>query len=164
MLKFTIVPFAGFLLLAGCTSAPPAPPAPAVDISAEKAKIRDLETAWAKDAAAKDVDKSVAYYADDAILMMPGSPAAKTKDAIRATWKGMLSDPNFKIAFASDRIDISASGDLATTQGSYTMTMTNPKTKKPVEDKGSYLTVYKKQADGNWKAIEDTTSSEIPPK
>jgi len=164
MLKCLAVPFAGFLLLADCNSAPPAPSAPAVDISAEKAKIRDLETAWSKDAAAKDVDKSVANYADDAILMMPGMPPAKTKDAVRAAWKGMLADPNFKINFAPDRIEVSASGDLATTQGSYTMTVTNPKTKKPVEDKGSYMTVYKKQADGNWKSIEDTTSSEVPPK
>ena len=164
MLKFTVVSFASFLLLAGCNTAPPAPSTPAVDISAEKAKIRDLETAWAKDAAAKDLDKSVANYADDAVLMMPGMPAAKTKDAVRAGWKGMLDDPNLKIAFSADRIEVSASGDLATTQGSYTLTMTNPKTKKPVEDKGSYLTVYKKQADGNWKAIEDTTSSEVPPK
>ena len=44
------------------------------------------------------------------------------------------------------------------------MTMTNPKTKKPVEDKGAYITVYKKQADGNWKAIEDVATSEIPQK
>ena len=164
MLRLTFVSVTGLLLLAGCNTAPPAPTTPVVDISAEKAKIRDLETAWSKDAAAKDLDKSVANYADDAILMMPGSPAAKTKDAVRASWKGMLADPNLKISFAPDRIEISASGDLATTQGSYTMTMTNPKTKKPVEDRGSYLTVYKKQADGNWKAIEDTTISEVAPK
>ena len=164
MLRLTFVSVTGLLLLAGCNTAPPAPTTPVVDISAEKAKIRDLETAWSKDAAAKDLDKSVANYADDAILMMPGSPAAKTKDAVRASWKGMLADPNLKISFAPDRIEISASGDLATTQGSYTMTVTNPKTKKPVEDRGSYLTVYKKQADGNWKAIEDMTSSEVPPK
>lgn len=164
MFRLTFVSVTGLLLLAGCNTAPPAPTTPAVDISAEKAKIRDLEAAWSKDAAAKDLDKSVANYADDAILMMPGSPASKTKDAVRASWKGMLDDPNLKISFAPDRIEVSASGDLATTQGSYTMTVTNPKTKKPVEDKGSYLTVYKKQADGNWKAIKDITSSEIPPK
>jgi ketosteroid isomerase-like protein len=41
--------------------------------------------------------------------------------------------------------------------------MTNPKTKKPMDDKGSYLTIFKKQADGNWKAIEDTNTSEMAP-
>ena len=114
--------------------------------------------------AAKDVEKSAAHYTDDAVLMMPGAPAAKGKDSIHAAWKGLLGDPNVKLDFSADRVEISAGGDLATTRGSYTMTVTNPKTKKPVDDKGSYMTVYKKQADGAWKVIEDITTSEVAPK
>ena len=34
-------------------------------------------------------------------------------------------------------------------QGAYTMTVTNPKTKKPMTDKEKYLTLYTKQADGS---------------
>lgn len=164
MLKFTVVSLTGLLLLAGCNTAPPAPVTPVVDIAAEQGKIRDLESAWAAAALAKDLEKSVSFYADDAILLDPGAPAAKGKDAIHAAWKGMLADPNSKLIFASNRIEVSSSGDLATTTGSYSLTMTNPKTKKPVEDKGNYLTVYKKQTDGSWKVIEDVASSEIPSK
>ena len=40
--------------------------------------------------------------------------------------------------------------------------MTNPKTKKPVTDKGKYVTVYKKQADGSWKAVADILNSDMP--
>ncbi len=161
MLKLTVVPFASLLLLAGCNTAPPA--APAVDLVAEQSKIRDIESSWVKEAAAKDLEKSAGHYTDDAILMMPGAPPAKGKDAIKAAWKGMLDDPNIKLNFSADRVEMSAGGDLATTRGSYTMTVTNPKTKKPVDDKGSYMTVYKKQADGGWKVIEDMTSSEVAP-
>lgn len=164
MLKFTVVPLTSLLLLTGCNSAPPTPAVPVVDVAAEQSKIRDVEAAWMKDANAKDVEKAVANYTDDAVLIIPGAPAVKGKEAIRAAWKGMLADPNSKLAFSSDRVEISSSGDLATTRGSYTQTMTNPKTKKPMEDKGSYLTVYKKQADGGWKAVEDMTSSEVAPK
>jgi uncharacterized protein (TIGR02246 family) len=159
MLKFTVVPLA--LLLAGCNATPPA--APAVDLVAEQSKIHDIEAAWVKEAAAKDLEKAVGHYADDAVLMTPGGPAAKGKDAIHGAWKGMLDDPNFKLNFSSDRVEMSAGGDLATTRGSYTMTMTNPKTKKPMDDKGSYVTVFKKQADGGWKAIEDINTSEVAP-
>jgi ketosteroid isomerase-like protein len=35
------------------------------------------------------------------------------------------------------------------------MTMTDPATKKPATSKGSYLTVWQKQTDGAWKAVED---------
>ena len=164
MRKFTVVLIAGFLLLAGCESAPPAPTAPAVDLVAEQAKLHDLEANWVKDAAAKDVEKIASHYADDAVFMTPGAPPFKGKDAIRAAWKGMLDDPNLKLNFSSDRVEISAGGDLATTKGSYTLTMTDPKTKKLVDDKGSYLTVFKKQADGGRKAVEDINTSEVPPK
>lgn len=164
MLKFSVVSLTSLLLLAGCNSAPPTPATPAVDVAAEQGKIRDVEAAWVKDVAAKDVEKCVANYTDDAVMMIPGAPAAKGKEAIRAMWKGMLADPNVKLVFSSDRVEISASGDLATTKGAYTMTMTNPKTKKPMEDKGSYVTVFKKQADGSWKAVEDINTSEVPPK
>jgi uncharacterized protein (TIGR02246 family) len=163
MLKFSIVPFTGLLLLAGCNSAPP-PVAPAVDVAAEQAKIRDIESGWVQEAAAKDVEKAAGHYTDDAVLIISGSPAAKGKDAIHAAWKALLEDPNVKLTFSADRVELSASGDMATTKGSYTLTVTNPKTKKPIEDKGSYLTVYKKQADGSWKVIEDMTASEIAPK
>jgi len=105
MLKFTVVSLTSLFLLAGCNTAPPAPATPAVDIAAEQGKIRDLEAAWSKDAGAKDLEKSVANYADDAILMTPGMPAAKGKDAIRAAWKDMLADPKGKLAFATERVD-----------------------------------------------------------
>jgi uncharacterized protein (TIGR02246 family) len=144
-------------LLAGCNSAPPAP---TVDSATEQTKLRDLESGWVKEVAAKDLDKIAAHYADDAVFMMPGAAAAKGKDAIRAGWKGML-DGVQKLDFAPTRIEISQAGDMATTHGSYTLAMTDAKTKKPVDDKGSYVTVYKKQADGGWKAIEDISVSEV---
>ncbi len=147
-------------LLAGCNSAPPAP---VVDFAAEQTKIRDLEAAWVRNAAAKDLDKIMANYTDDATVMATGTPAAKGKSAVRAGWKQLL-DSLEKFEFAPERIEISQAGDLATARGPYTMTLTDAKTKKPVEDHGSYVTVYKKQADGAWKAVEDIAVSEVAPK
>ena len=49
-------------------------------------------------------------------------------------------------------------------QGTYTMTVSNQKTKKPMTDKGKFLTVYMKQADGSWKAVSDTFNSDSPAK
>jgi uncharacterized protein (TIGR02246 family) len=148
---------ASLMTVAGCNSAPPPP---AVDIAAEQGKLRDLEAAWVRNVAAKDLEKIIANYAGDAVLMAPGEPAAKGKDAVRASWKGLL-DSIQKLEFAPSRIEISQAGYMATTNGSYTLTMTDAKTKKPVDDKGSYVTVYKKQADGGWKVIEDVNVSEV---
>jgi ketosteroid isomerase-like protein len=72
----------------------------------------------------------------------------------------MLADKNLTLSFAAATVDVGKGGDVAYTQGSYALTATNPKTKKPIDEKGSYVMVYKRQAGGDWKAIEDISTPE----
>ena len=148
------------LLLAftsACTQAPP-PDTHDADVQS----LKDTEAAWVKVVAAKDFEKTVSYYADDASLLMSNAPAANGKDAIRAAFKPLADDPNFAHACQASRVEVAKSGDLGYAQGAYTSTMTDPKTKKPITDKGKYVTAYKKQADGTWKAVADMDSSDLP--
>ncbi len=148
------------LVIAGCSDTPP--PAPDTRAADEKA-IREGETAWNGDFAAKDADKLVNHYADDAVVMVPAEPAAKGKDAIRASLTGLLGDKNFAISFAPATVEVAKAGDLAYSQGTYTLTMSNRKTGKPVNETGTYVTVYKKQTGGLWKAVEDINTPNAPP-
>jgi uncharacterized protein (TIGR02246 family) len=148
------------LLLAFTTACTQAPPPDTHD--ADVQSLKDAEAAWVKVVAAKDFEKSMSYYADDASVLMPNAPAINGKDAIRAALKPLFDDPNFAMAFQGSRIEVAKSGDLGYTQGTYTLTLTDPKTKKPFTDKGKYVTAYKKQADGTWKAVADMDSSDMP--
>jgi ketosteroid isomerase-like protein len=149
------------LLLAGCSDTPAPPP----DTSAADLKaIKDGEIAWAADYGSKDLDKVVAHYSDDASVMIPDAPAMIGKDAIRTGIGNMLADKNLALTFTTVTAQVAKSGDVAYTQGTYSITTTNPKTKKPVTGKGNYLTVYKKQSDGTWKAIEDMNTADAPAK
>ena len=150
-----------FAALTACSQAPVATSASAASHDADVQAIKDLETNWNKDIAAKDLNRIVSYYAPDAVLMATGFPPAAGKDAITAMHKQLLDDPNISLKFAASRVEVS--GDLAFTQGSYEMTMTDPATKKPANDKGNYVTVYKRQADGSWKAVSDIATSGPPP-
>ena len=145
------------VFVAGCstTSAPPADTR-AADMQA----VKDVEASWLKDAATKDPDKWASYFTDDGSALYPGSPTINGKAAIRAAMAPMLADPNFAIQFSSTKMAASKGGDMVYSQGTYTMWMTDPKTKKPMTDKGKYLTVYMKQADGSWKAVADTFNSD----
>ncbi len=40
----------------------------------------------------------------------------------------MLEDKNFSLTWASDKVDVAKSGDLAYSQGAFTMTSTDTKT------------------------------------
>ena len=153
------------LLLAGtvaCNQAPTAAPAPPDTHDADVQAIKDTEVAWAKSGVAKDADKFASYYTDDASVLDQDLPPFNGKDAIGKMLKEMMADPNFALTFEGTRWDVAKSGDLGYSQGVYTMTVSNPKTKKPTTDKGKYLTVFKKQADGAWKAVQDMISSNGP--
>jgi uncharacterized protein (TIGR02246 family) len=144
-------------LIAGCSQSAP-------DTREADAKaLRDLETQWNQDYVSKDIDKIIAHYADNAVLMAPGMPASSGTDAIRTELKEMLSDPALSLKFQASKVEVARSGDLAYTEGSYTMTMTNPASKQTMNDHGSYVTAYRKQPDGSWKAVADIATSEVPP-
>jgi uncharacterized protein (TIGR02246 family) len=136
---------------------------PAVNKIAIEKSVNEVEKGMRKVANDKDAAGFASNFVADAVMMTPGMPSMKGQDAIRAGMKELLSDPNFKIDFASDRVEVADSGDMAATRGSYTLTVTDPVTKKAIEDKGSYLTVFRKQKDGAWKAVLDCDVSEVPP-
>jgi uncharacterized protein (TIGR02246 family) len=147
-------------LTAGCSNAPARPPdTRAADVQV----VKDIEASLLDGAAAaKDADKWAAYFAEDASGLFPGDGMLNGKAAIKAAVATYFADPNFSLTLQSTRTMASKGGDMAYSQGTYTMTLTNPKTKKPMTDKGKYLTVYTKQTDGSWKVIADTFTSDSP--
>lgn len=155
--------FASVIFTAACSQAPTPAPAPPDTREADTKAIRDIDDARRKAYDAKDVDKLAALYTDDAAMMTPGSPAANGKDAIRKAWTEFMADPAMSLKFKASRVEVAKSGDMGFAQGSYTLVITNPATKKPMNDKGSYVAVYMKQADGGWKAVSDIATSELPP-
>ena len=104
---------------------------------------------------AKDSAKVISYYAPDAVIATTGRPAAKDGRAVSKAIMDDLADPNFKMSLSHEKTEVAASGDLAYRRGSYKISATNPKTKKVEDIDGTYLTVYRKQADGSWKVVED---------
>jgi ketosteroid isomerase-like protein len=122
---------------------------------ADAKAVREADEAWSKVAGAKDLDKTVAYYADDAVVMPPNEAAVTTKDGIRNLWKGFL-DSLQNISWKTTRVETSKSGDMACLIGTYEMTM-----KDGSKDKGKYCEVWEKKG-GTWKVATDMFSSDLP--
>ncbi|HEY1604621.1 MAG TPA: DUF4440 domain-containing protein [Allosphingosinicella sp.] len=133
--------------------------APAADTKAIADRIRQGEAQWVKDYAAHDVGKALAHYAPDAELMPSGMKPMTGTKSIEAGLKGLVGDPNFQLIFAADKVEVAASGDIAYSRGTYTLHASDPKTKQPITETGTYITTYKKQADGSWKAEDDMVSA-----
>lgn len=124
--------------------------------------LRDVELAEEQAWSSKDLEKTLSFYADDATLMYPNMPAIVGKDSIRAYMKSSFADTAFSVQYQITGVDVAQSGDLGYTQGTLTYMMTDPKTGKPMNDRGKWLTVRRKQSDGSWRIVRDTFSSDLP--
>jgi uncharacterized protein (TIGR02246 family) len=152
----------GAAALTACAQPPAAQPtAPPDSRAAEEAALRTVIGEWSASAQAKDAAKFVSFYAEDAVVMMENAPDINGMPAIREGIGGMMQDPNFALSFGPDKVVVARSGELAYETGTYSMTMTGGD-KKPATQKGHYVAVWQKQADGSWKAVVDAPVSDPP--
>ena len=133
------------------------------DTSAIKDQIKADEKKWNDlfhDKAHRNAGMANQFYTDDAFFVGPSIKGTSGIDSIKKAYADGLKDQNFDINFASDKIDVAASGDLAASRGHFSQTYTDPNTKQVKSVSGSYLTVWKKQPDGSWKAVEDFAATD----
>jgi len=130
----------------------------ASDAGAVQSAITADQKKWNDQFKSKDLEGLLSHYADDAFFVAPGVPAADGSTAIRKAYAEGLSDKNFDISIATDKV--ASSGDLAYVRGHFSEKYTDPKTSQAMSHTGTYLTVYKKQADGSWKAVEDFAAAD----
>jgi len=124
--------------------------------SADEKAVRNADAAWSIAAGSKDVDKTVSFYADDAVVLPPNEPAVASKDGIRNMWKGFL-DSVTEISWKATRVEVAKSGDMACVTGTYETTG-----KDGTKDRGKYCEVWEKKSDGTWKCGTDMFSSDLP--
>jgi ketosteroid isomerase-like protein len=122
---------------------------------ADEQTVRDLDAAWSKGAAAKDLDKTVSFYSADAVVLPPNQAAASTKDGIRALWKDLIGSVT-SVSWTATRVEMAKSGDMACLRGTYELTM-NDGTK----DRGKYCEVWEKKG-GTWKCGTEICNSDLP--
>jgi len=134
---------------------------PQVDVEAEEAAIRAAEDEALKIAQAKDAERWASVYADDARVFPPNALLVTGKEAIRKLFAELFASPGFEIDWEVTRVEVSRAGDLGYVVGTHKVTV-NDDEGNPVTDRGKWIAIWKKQADGTWKCIEDIWNSDRP--
>ena len=143
--------------LATTSCAPSAPDTRAAD----EAAIRGLDEQWSATAASNDLEGTLAFYAEDAVLLAPNTPIAKDRTSIRESWAGLLG-PSTAVSWKVSKVELAKSSELGYLYGTYQLSIKDPKGGPAIADTGKILEVWKKQSDGKWKCIVDTYNSDIP--
>jgi len=124
--------------------------------------LRRLEADFMKAAAEKGADGYMSYYAEDAVEVPNGEVFIQGKSEIAKTM-GFLNDKNNQLTWTPVGADMSASGDLGYTYGTFEFS-SKDKDGKAVVAHGKYTSIWKKQKDGSWKVVLDMGNSSPSPK
>jgi ketosteroid isomerase-like protein len=102
--------------------------------------------------------KAVAHDAPGVVVMYHGVPNTYGADADLANLKQLLAaSPAAHVDVGGEAVDMAASGDLAVYRANYVFSHTDPKTARPVAERGNWLFGYK-LINGAWKIVWSVTS------
>ncbi len=124
------------------------------------ARFKNIDAEFSKFSAAKGpLEAFLAYLTDDAYLMQPDQVVLSGKNAVFAQYGSFPKGGS--LTWDPDFTECSAVGDLGYTTGKYWSKRTVNNIPRTLE--GTYMTVWKKQADGSLKAIADLGSPSLMP-
>ena len=130
--------------------------------NAQEDAVLAADTAWLKVYAAKDLEKSVAFFDDEGSMLAPNSPIATGRDALTKLIGSAFAIPDYKLRWHANKVGVAHSGELGYTSGTYDFGLKDA-SGKIISDKGKFLTIWKKEADGSWKVLFDMFNSDLPP-
>ncbi len=132
-----------------------------VDKQAEASAVRDLEAQLMAAGRAKDIDKTVHFFAPNAIVIDQNRPLVVGRESIRKYFeKAFAADSvgSDSMTTTVDTVEISASGDLAYARGRDRWLEPTPK--GSLEKGYRWIDVCKK-IDGKWNIIIDIGNEDI---
>jgi ketosteroid isomerase-like protein len=111
-----------------------------------------VDNDWSNAAVAKDVDRVASFYATDGVVFPPDEPIAIGKGAARKVWADAFADASYQISWKTTSAGVAK--DMGWTAGTF-QDSSKGSDGKTVARNGKYVCVWRKGADGKWKAIRD---------
>ena len=107
----------------------------------------------------KDASLATSMYTDDTLLLPPNMEPIKGKENAQAFWGTSI---EMGVIMEEHKpMEIIREGDSAYEWGTYLVSF-HPEGQEPVEEKGKYVVLWKRMADGSWMKHWDIWNSSMP--
>ena len=138
-----------FAVLTGCNETK-------VDQKAEGEKLMQVSREWARTIAADSVERVMSFWADSAIFMTADAEPIYGKTEIRKMVVESLKDTGVKMTWQPVSASISENGDMGYLIEENQLTFKDS-TGRPMTLHGRAVTIWKKDANGNWKNVVEVS-------
>lgn len=130
--------------------------------SKEATALLAVDARFAAEVSSKGFAAFDSFFTDDAVYLPTFAPMLEGRQAILESFQPLIKDPNVRLNWTPLRAEVAKSGDLGWTTGSYEFSVTNA-AGRTMTRRGKYVTIWRKETNGQWKAVLDGGSPDAPP-
>jgi ketosteroid isomerase-like protein len=136
-------------------------PSLAADLAAVETAVRKADADWAAAARTISVEAWMAFYAADAVILLPNDQLASDRELVLHSVSRLLALPHLSLAWSPIKVKVASSGEQALLIEAYELRFGDSRGVL-VSDRGRRLEIWNKQADGIWKCVVDTWNLDEP--
>jgi ketosteroid isomerase-like protein len=131
------------------------------DLAPARRALEDADHAFNQATASRRTDGWMEFMAEDGALIR-GAGTLQGQPAVRDAITKMFADTSFTLTWEPLQVDVGSGGDLGYTVGHWVARFRDAKG-APGSNTGRYLTVWKREADGSWKVVQDIGVQDVAP-
>lgn len=125
-----------------------------VSVEDERTELMRTSREWARSIEARDVDRILSYWTEDAVVLPPDLPALVGHSAIRKYVAESLATPGFSIHWEPEFAFVSGDGTCGYLVERSRFTI--PDSSGSIRSlKGKTVTIWRKSPEGKWKCALD---------
>jgi ketosteroid isomerase-like protein len=133
-----------------------------IDIEQEKQKLLQVDIDFSNYSKLYGVNKAILkYVADDGVLLRTNHYPIVGIDKVKEFFQSP--DTSFVLTWLPSFVDIAVSGELGYTYGLYKLQVIDENGQAVIYE-GTYVSIWKKDKEGNWKFVLDTGNSRVEKK
>ncbi len=112
--------------------------------------LKEADRLWCQ--SASDFEGFTSLLDENVVWYFCNMPPLKGRDAVRSFYQRIYENNAFTLTWTPERIDVSISGDMGYTHGTYKVISVGSSENKQ-EQIGNYATIWRKQMDSTWKVV-----------
>lgn len=134
------------------------------DTESARRQIESTNARLVEAYAAGDLDTVVGAFAEDCWQMPPHAEPLVGRAALRGFWEQAFQWGTWR--FTLETQDVVVSGPVAVERGTYRLNFSAdraaPSFLPSFDDSGNYVVMWRRDADGRWRAVWDAPVSSVP--
>ena len=116
---------------------------------------------WLDAMKANDAEALGRLVTEDAVLMPPHDQPVVGRQGVIDWFAGVVKQARTTAVGVPQR-EVIMAGDVGIERGSFTWQVAPTGGGAPIEDRGNYLAVWRRQSDGSWKVTREIWNSTLP--